>query len=265
MSTVSRESPQLPEQTGIEPAPGEYRVQAPAEISSLLRQMLEQQIRITLTSPAGATLNGRMCLFDPDLGVLGVDVMAHDPELQPLLASDEIAATCYLDQIRVAFELEGPVLVNGPRGAVLRAPLPLMLHRFQRRQSFRVKPSSRTPQARLRLDADPQGAEQRLRIVDLSVGGIALLLAAGDGGVVPELGTELEAHVELDRENHFRALLQLQHVSGAAGDEKPSAGAAMPAGLKLGFAWARLSPDAQRQVQLFIDQTQRMNRLLRKS
>ena len=265
MSIVSTESPLLPEETGVEPAPGEYRVQAPAEIFSLLRQLLDQQVRITLTSPAGATLNGRMCLFDPDLGVLGIDVMAHDPELQLLLASDEIAATGYLDQIRVAFELEGPVLVNGPHGAVLRAPLPLALHRFQRRQSFRVKPSTRMPQARMRLDADPTGAEQRLRIVDLSVGGIALLLPASEGGEAPELGTELEAQVELDRDNRFRALLHLQHISGAAGDDKPAAGAAMPAGLKLGFAWASLAPDAQRQVQLFIDQTQRMNRLLRKS
>jgi len=265
MSIISRESPSLPEETGVEPAPGEYRVQAPAEIHSLLRQMLEQQVRITLTSPAGAALTGRMCLFDADLGVLGIDVMAHDPQLQALLASDEVAATCYLDQIRVAFELEGPVLVNGPRGAVLRAPLPAVLHRFQRRQSFRVKPSTRMPQASLRLDADPLGAEQRLRIVDLSVGGIALLLPAGEGGAAPEAGAEFDAHVELDRDNHFSAVLRLQHISGAAGDDKPAIGAAMPAGLKLGFAWARLSPDAQRQVQLFIDQTQRMNRLLRKA
>ncbi len=239
-----------------EAEPGEFRVQSPHEVQDLLRQLLDGQVRITLHSANGAVLNTRLCSIEAAHGAMGFDVPApQDPELQALLAADEVNATAYLDQVRVAFEIEGLVLTSGEGTAVLRAALPPTLYRFQRRQAFRVKPNTRTPQARLKFrEADET---RRLRIVDLSVGGLALMLPPGDAQTLAD-GAEIEAQVELDRENRFRALLRLQHSSDTEATDSAS-------GSRLGFAWAKIDPAALRAVQLFIDQTQKLNRLVRKT
>ena len=243
--------------------PSQFRVQSPVEVLALLRELLDGQTRITLHSANGALLNTRLCSLETEHGAIGFDVSTRDPQLQSLLQAEEVNATAYLDSVRLAFEIEGLVLVNGHAGAVLRAALPQALFRFQRRQAFRVRPNTRTPQARLKFHQDDETL--RLRIVDLSVGGVALLLPPG-GPPTPADGSELEAQIELDRENHFRALLRLQHVSqdGNAGnaDANENGNGSNPGGTKLGFAWAHIDPAAMRTVQLFIDQTQKLNRLL---
>jgi c-di-GMP-binding flagellar brake protein YcgR len=239
------------------PHAGEFRVQAPTEVLALLRQLLDGQVGITLSNPAGAQLKTRLCALEAEHAALGFEVMPQDPAVQALLGTDEISAIAYLDLIRVAFDLEGLVLVKSGPGAVLRASLPATLLRFQRRQAFRVKPHTRTPQAHLKLR--PADESLRLRITDLSVGGIALLLSVGDDArfavEVPVEGTEIDAQIELDRDTRFRALLRLQHIQGP-GEEPPYPG------VLLGFAWAQIDPLARRSVQLFIDQTQKLNRLV---
>ncbi|WP_077035947.1 flagellar brake protein [Pelomonas sp. KK5] len=241
--------------SGLQAEPGEYRIHSQTEVLALLRQLLDERTRIVLSTPGGAAVSVRLDRIDAERGVLGLDVLPHDPQLQLVLGADEVTANAFLDQIRVAFEVEGLVMVGG---TVLRASLPALVLRFQRRQSFRVKPSTRTPQVKLRLGGE-KASEHRLRIIDISVGGLALVLPAP--AEVPEAGTEYDTLVELDRENVFRARLRLQHACPMPVEETP---AGVKPDLKLGFAWADLGPAAQRAVQVFIDQTQRMNRLLRK-
>jgi len=246
-----------------DPQADEFRVHAPVEIQALLRALFEQQTLVTLTSAAGASLNTRLCVLELEQGILGFDVLRQDPMVTALVGAEEISATSFLDQIRVVFELEGLMQVNGARGSVLRAAVPTVLHRFQRRQTFRVRPNTRTPQARLHL---PHQAEAtRLRIIDLSVGGLALLMpqAPAEAGSKAEaqepqspwpLGSELRAQVELDRDTHFSAQLRLQHFSN-----DPEAGS------RLGFSWALIDLPAQRALQHFIDQAQKLSLMLRKT
>ena len=226
---------------------GDFRVLVPIEILGLLRMLQAQNTRINLSAPNGASLSCSLQDIDPERASLGFDAGPASGQIQALLSADEITAVAYLDQIRVQFELEDPVLING----ALRCNSPTVMYRFQRRQSFRVQSNLRTPQVRL---LHPLEANQplSLRILDLSLGGLALLLPA-DVAPFP-LGCELASvQVMLGREVRFRTSLRLQN-SRPVGDTGK---------LQLGWSFMQLDAEATLYLQRYIDQTQITDRMLR--
>jgi c-di-GMP-binding flagellar brake protein YcgR len=233
----------------------DFRVDSPVEIDAWLRQLLDQQPRLQLSTPEGATLSTRLWSMDSEHHSLGFEVRPGDPQLQALLDSREIAVVAYLDNVRLEFELDALVLIQGDELSTLRAPWPQQLYRFQRRQAFRVQPlSSGYPRVQLphptRLELKLQ-----LRVLDLSVSGLALLLPVD----VPPLEPGqllVAARVELDSDTHFEAALRLQHISSCSAPQL---------GERLGCAFARLPHGADRALQRYIDQTQKRQRLLKKS
>ena len=228
----------------------EFQVLAATEIAALLRVLHSEQARITLSNKAGVSLPSRVCTLDPTHCAMSFDVRPGDPLIRELTASGDVTATAYLDDIRIQFELEELMLVNAAEGAVLRGPWPGLLYRFQRRSAFRVRPTSRSPQVRL---AHPEQAiELRVRILDLSMGGLALLMPLD---VRPwPTGTIVTAvQVELDRDTRFQASLRVQHV------HVPN-----ESGTPVGLAFAQLERPAARELQLYIDQAQKRSRQLRR-
>jgi c-di-GMP-binding flagellar brake protein YcgR len=158
----------------------------------------------------------------------------------------------YLDHVKLQFDLVDLVLVRGTQGSALRARLPAQLYRFQRRAGYRVRTFERSaPQARLRHPSLPE-MQLQLRIVDVSVGGCALVLPDDVPALQP--GTELrDARIDLDADTRFHATLRLQHVSAMHGGGP---------GLRLGCAFAGLDGTAQRSLQRYVDHTQQRRRLL---
>jgi flagellar brake protein len=141
------------------------------------------------------------------------------------------------------------VSVRGDGAEVLRAPIPLRLYRFQRRQAYRVQSQGQLFPA-LRLQ-DPD--LPRLRVLNVSAGGIALQWPA-DVLPVPRAGEAIRGVLELEREVSFSAVLRAQHVTdGLEG-----------APHQIGCAFSAMTPSAARALQLFIDQAQKRERLLRR-
>lgn len=235
-------------------AAGDFRIQTSGEILQLLQGLQREQTRISLHGANGACVQSCLSAVNAREGSLGFDAHRLDPQLQAVLGADEVTAVAYLDQIKLQFELDGLMLLNSPQisnGAVLRAPIPSTMYRFQRRQAFRVRPNTRTPQARL---PDPQAPDQqlRLRILDLSLGGLALLWP--EGQPAPAIGTAIpSALVELDRDTRFEASLRVQN-SRVDPD----------GGVHLGLGFERIDAEAQRSLQRFVDQMQKLGRLLNK-
>jgi len=230
---------------------GDFRVDAPGEILALLRGLQTEQTPVVLSSAGGAHLEGTLCSIDSAHGALAFDLRADDAQLPGLLGTDEVTVVAYLENIRLQFELDDLMLVNSPQGTVLRGGLPARLYRFQRRQAFRVRPNTRTPQARLQHPQVPELA-LRLRVLDLSIGGLALLLppdapALAAGSLLPGV------QIELDRDTRFKVDLRLQHVHPGEAT-----------GSQLGLAFVQIEPEAARELQRYIDQTQKLSRLLRK-
>jgi len=90
-----------------------------------------------------------------------------------------------------------------------------------------------------------------LRVLDVSIGGCALLLPADVPPLQP--GSSLQGvRVDLDPDTRFEAVVLLHHLTsmGSTGN------------LRLGCEWQRIDGAAQRALQRYIDQVQKRRRLL---
>lgn len=229
------------------------RVPSMPEIAGYLRELGDTQQRVLLSTPDGQTLHTVICALDAVKGVLGFDIPGENSQVRALLNAEEVTGVAFLDAIRLQFELEGLVVVKDKGGPVLRTQLPRRMYRFQRRQAFRVQPTGLNyPRVLLRHPSLPD-MQLNLRVLDISMGGLALLLPEN----VPEIASGIElggAVVELDRDLRFELTLRLQHAA-PQGDGHP--------GVRLGCAFVGLPPNAARELQVYIDQTQKRRRLLK--
>lgn len=242
--------------TAPEAIPEELRVTSATEIAAYLQQLQREGAGVRLSGPEGPGLSSRIVALDAEADLLGL-ALGADPEgiSQALVAGGEITAVAYLGTIKLQFDLDAPVLVSGDQGTVLRSPWPTRLYRFQRRQSYRVQPAgSSYPRLVLPGDAAPGRA---LRVLDLSIGGLALALPP-DLAAVPALPAGQVSSglvLELDRISALKVALLPHHLSPVAGD---------PHGLmQLGCAFVDLDAAASRALQVYVDQTQKRRRLLK--
>lgn len=246
--------------TAPEAIPEDLRVTSATEIAAYLQQLQREGAGVRLSGPEGPGLSSRIVALDAEADLLGL-ALGADPEgiSQALVAGGEITAVAYLGTIKLQFDLDAPVLVSGDQGTVLRSPWPTRLYRFQRRQSYRVQPAgSSYPRLVLPGDAAPGRA---LRVLDLSIGGLALALPAdlaADLAAVPALTAGQVSPglvLELDRGSALKVALLPHHLSPVAGD---------PQGLmQLGCAFVDLDATASRALQVYVDQTQKRRRLLK--
>lgn len=237
----------------LDGVPEEFRLRDTVEIEALLRKLIDANIALQLHSPEGAHYSTIPWAVDRARDILAFSVDADSPTLQRLLESDEISAVGYLDSVKLQFELAGLVLVRGARSSALHAPIPRELFRFQRRESFRVRPLSfgSAPTARLAHPMIPD-MQLALRVLDVSFGGCALFLPDD----VPPLSPGVRINgvqVELDADTRLRASIALQHVTSI----NPESG-----GTRLGCEWVGLGGEAARVLQRYIDQMQKRRRLL---
>ena len=231
-------------------AADEFRLRAPAEIRALLERLVDARALLHLLAPDGAAYTTTLRALDVRRDLASFTCDADDPQLQRLLGADEVTVVGYLDAIKLQFELRGAMLVNGSGGATLAAPLPSELLRLRRRASLRVRPAAQQPAtARLRHPAADDVA-LALRVLDVSAGGVALLLPDDVPAIAP--GARLrEVIVDLDAATCVQADLEVQHVTAI----HPESG-----GARLGCSWRGLTGSAARALRAFIDRTQQRQR-----
>jgi c-di-GMP-binding flagellar brake protein YcgR len=92
----------------------------------------------------------------------------------------------------------------------------------------------------------------QLRVLDVSVGGCALFMP-NDLPMMTQGGLINDARIELDESTAFRSSLIVHHVS----DIQPNA-----KGVRLGCELLKLDASATRDLQLYIDQTQKRRRMM---
>jgi prepilin-type N-terminal cleavage/methylation domain-containing protein len=154
----------------------QFRSSHPREVLALLRELRDGGTPVALSSPGGTGLGATVWTVDSDRGRIAFDVEPQDPQLPGLVESNELTAVAYLDSVKLQFDLHDLVLVRSPRATALQARMPACVYRFQRRSAYRVRTLDRgAPVARLRHPSLPD-MQLALRILDLSIGGCALLL-----------------------------------------------------------------------------------------
>jgi c-di-GMP-binding flagellar brake protein YcgR len=230
----------------------QFRVDDSSELLRLLQQLRDSSVPVTLSGPSCAAVTSQLWSVDAAQRLISFSADAADLHMQRLTQVDEAVAVAYLDNVKLQFEVRDPMLVRAAASCALRARLPAVLYRFQRRASYRVRTlDRRAPKAQLRHPSMPD-MHISLRIVDLSAGGCALLLPDDIPALQP--GTQLAGvRIELDSDAAFEATLRLQHVSAMHGGGS---------GQRLGCEFIDLAGQAKRLLQRFIDQTQQRRRLL---
>ncbi len=229
-----------------------FRVDHPGELATLLRQLRDSASPMVLSAPGGSALVATLWSIDLEQQRINFTAEPGDPMLQPLIDADEAVAVGYLESVKLQFDLQGLLLVRGPKTCTLQARCPRELYRFQRRSAYRVRTLDRyTPTARLRHPAIPEML-LTLRVIDVSVGGCALQVPPDVPAIEPGLALH-GVQIELDADTRFTATLLILHVSelGDGGH-----------GPRAGCEWQALPPDSQRALQRYIDNTQKRRRLL---
>ncbi len=230
----------------------EFRVDSPREVAAMLRQLLDTSAQLNLNASDGHVVAATLWTADADRDCIGFSVDPTDTALNALLESEEAVAVGYLDSVKLQFDAHDLVLVRGRNASVLNCRYPRLLYRFQRRNAYRVRPLLRSmPVAKLR---HTQIAEMQLalRVLDISIGGCALLLPDDIPALQP--GSLLnQVQIELDADTQFRVDLKLHHVTSPGPDAK---------GVRLGCEFIRADPGALRSLQRYIDQTQKRGKML---
>ena len=236
-------------------APGgldDFRLDSPREIAAMLRQLMDGNITVYLNTAEGTMLHATLWTMDSERGTIGFCIDAGDPAVPALLEAPEVVVVGYLDSVKVQFDMHDLVLVRSPQASVLAGALPRTMYRFQRRAAYRVRPQSRgTPSARLR-HTDIAEMQLTLRVLDVSIGGCALLLPLN----VPPMqlgGVMNRVQIELDADTRFLVNLRLQNIVALNGDGH---------GVRLGCEFVAADAGALRSLQRFIDATQKRGRLL---
>lgn len=231
----------------------QFRSSHPREVLVLMRELRDAGTPVALSAPGGNGIAATVWTVDPDRGRLAFDVEPTEPKLAELVEANELTAVAYLDSVKLQFDLHDLVLVRSPRATALQGRMPDHVYRFQRRSSYRVRTLERgAPVARLRHPGLPD-MQLALRILDVSIGGCALLLPQR----VPPLPAGLDMGgvvLDLDTDTQLDVRLRIQHVSSVQAKDGTS--------LRLGCELLRLDGATQRTLQRYIDQTQKRRRLL---
>ena len=231
----------------------EFSVTKPAEVAGYLQRLIDTRALINLSAPDGSFLTTMLWWVDPAGATIGFSVDEHQDGLQQVASSGEAVAVGYLENERLQFMLAGLRLVRETQGLALRAQLPDLIIRFQRRKSFRVRaPSFSAPTMRFRMPGDPEHVISG-RIRDISVGGFAVQLPLDTPAFEP--GTAIPScRVDLEAEERFIAGFEIRRWETlTARDGKPQA-------ILMGCRWSRLDSGAERTLQVYINRQQKRQR-----
>lgn len=178
----------------LEPADyGQYLLHNRSEILFVLRQLLERGSQINVFFNEGADLLLTTLMSVSDAGLV-FDYGANIDTNQRAVQSSKLFCVALLDKVRVQFILPGLRLVTPQGRPAFSAVLPDTLLRLQRREYFRLTmPLSRRVTCQIPV---PTGQQIEVEVVDLSGGGLAMVLAPGNAHIEPDMEFP-NCHIEL--------------------------------------------------------------------
>lgn len=162
----------------------QYLLHAPREIAFVLRQLAAKRSLVTglfgnsqeflLTSVLRVAEDNESVLFD-----LGRDLQVVDRAI----ASGRLLCDTQLDKIKVQFQIDHLVLTDYENLPALRAPLPGVLLRLQRREYYRlVVPFTEDVFCAIPLES---GRSINARVIDISGGGLAMMISPANSPFAP--------------------------------------------------------------------------------
>ena len=159
----------------------DYEVESRREIVALLRQISEkhQLIRMMVKGEADVCVTS-ILEVDPDTNTMGLDRSIDREQNDRILAAGELRCETSLDKIRILFKAGALRPCQFEGNSALRADIPPVLIRLQRREYYRMEtPVSNPVRAIIPLPAgmvaETGMASGVFPLHDISCGGIAIL------------------------------------------------------------------------------------------
>lgn len=231
-----------------------FAITNPHEVRTLLRRLVDQ--RSLLTAHFG---EGRLFLltailgFSPDGRHLYLDTSPDDNINRRTQQAERLLCTSQLDHVEIRFTT-GPAIPTQFEGLpAFRVEMPALLRYLQRREYYRLLvPITHALTCQIARH-DPAGKplfSVKARVVDISLGGLALVVpAAAQAHLTPET-TFPHCQVELPDTGRFEAVIHVRHVF------ETRDGRGLPR-TQAGVEFQNLSPSAQSLVQRYIMRVER--------
>ncbi|MCS6945804.1 MAG: flagellar regulator YcgR PilZN domain-containing protein [Sutterellaceae bacterium] len=228
-----------------------FNVYAKVEIVSLLKQLSEEGVLMTAYFDAEPGFAVTMVLavnadFEEVIFDAAADALAH----KRLLASRHIVFVGFLDHVKVQFVAHLAEATQYQSRPAFRVRLPDSVLRLQRRDFFRVRPPLSKPAKCLVPHCEDSKQYEALRVLDLSVGGLAVL-------TYPEkfelpVGRVIEhCYLDLPGVGSITVSLHVRHVDPLPKDDKAR---------RCGCEFVDMPPAARVTLQRYINQVDAENR-----
>lgn len=175
MHEAKASPPVAPE--GDPPEDDRNLVRDPRRIRTMLQGMIEQRVTLTIQPDGRGESFPSLVLELDEEGIL-LDASPKQ-DLNALAAQAEfLRCSAQADKVGVSFQVERPQLQQVDGYAAFRVGLPEAVHRQQRREFYRLEaPLSDSPWCVFPRPGDDEPL--RLRVLDISAGGVAVLLPPG--------------------------------------------------------------------------------------
>ncbi len=151
-----------------------YMVRNPRQIRLLLQAMIDQRATVAV-HPDGREQSYPSAMLDVDEDTLLLDGSPLPAVNRSVGEASHLLCFAQVDRVMVRFRLEHPEVLLEDGRTAFRLAFPEEAYHLQRRELYRLEtPVGDSPWC---VFPDPQGAEPlRWRVVDISAGGIAVLL-----------------------------------------------------------------------------------------
>jgi c-di-GMP-binding flagellar brake protein YcgR len=230
----------------------QYLKRGTLAVLGVMKDLLRLQTPLLVRFPRGQFIS-RMLAADEDH--LLFDLGSNNLDNDYALTSDDLSITAETYGAKVEFSLAALEIVEFEGLPAFSAPLPGLLWQIQRREFFRVC-APLEPQFWCHT-VWPDGRKTRLRLQDLSLGGIGVLVdeALPDG--LQDGDSFNSFRVELGEYGHFDVPVKLLSIGERSVVTGKNETRITP---RLSFRFATLNPAQERQLQQIIFALERLAR-----
>lgn len=167
-----------------------YAVRDAREIVQLMQALVEKRPLLTAQFAGGPSFLTVVLAVSPangsTSGTVVIDAPSDDAVATRATAAARLVCMTRLDNVRVQFPLGALTRVEHEGRPALQAPLPDSMLRLQRREFFRLPtPNGHAPTCEITVDGPGGQKTVSVRILDISGGGLAILVPPRDLDFTP--------------------------------------------------------------------------------
>lgn len=230
-----------------------FAVYSKVEIAAMLRQLRDEGVLVTAYFDQGPGFVVTALLevnegFEEVIFDSASDALAQ----KRLLASRQIVFVGFLDNVKLQFTARIAEATGFENKPAFRVPLPDQLLRLQRRDFFRVRPPLSKPATCLVPYGEDGKQYESLRVLDISVGGLAVLTYP-EKFELPTGRVVENCFLDLPGVGSVSVSLNVRHVEQVPRDERAR---------RCGCEFVDMAPQAHVMLQRYVNRIDAENRKL---